>query len=80
MSRWQRFRHRINRDDGRLYQAGNHDLGAMRVAGLGLLVAAMAFDVFHQKVGMDPTRLGWMLLPSSAGCLGWAGRGGAGKA
>jgi hypothetical protein len=53
MARLSKLRQWINRDDGRLYQADNRNLGALEAIGL-FLVPVAAFSWFlHTKFGIS---------------------------
>lgn len=75
MSRFGKFREWINRDDGRLYQAGNRSLGAVETIGLIIFVSAIALWQLHVKAGIS---IIWSLAAGSIG-LALAIVGGAGK-
>jgi hypothetical protein len=75
MSRFAKLRKRVNRDDGRLYQAGNRSLGAVETIGLFIFVSAIALWQLHVKTGIS---IIWSLAAGSIGLV-LAIVGGAGK-
>ena len=75
MSRFAKLRQRVNRDDGKLYQAGNRSLGAVETIGLLIFVSAIALWQLHVKTGLS---IIWSLAAGSIGLV-LAIVGGAGK-
>lgn len=75
MSHFAKLRQWVNRDDGKLYQAGNRSLGAVETIGLLLFVSAIALWQIHVKAGIS---IIWSLAAGSIGLV-LAIVGGAGK-
>ncbi len=75
MSRFAKLRQWVNRDDGRLYQAGNRSLGAVETIGLLIFVSAIALWQLHVRAGIS------IIWPLAVGGIGLvlAIVGGAGK-
>jgi hypothetical protein len=66
MGLFAKLRQWVNRDDGRLYQAGNRPLGATEIVGLLIFVAAIALWQLHVKAGVS---IMWSLASGSIGLL-----------
>ncbi len=66
MSRLAKLRQWVNRDDGRLYQAGNRPLGAVETAGLLIFVSAIALWQLHVKAGISVI---WSLAAGGIGLV-----------
>lgn len=56
----------VNRDDGRLYQAGNRSLGAVETIVLLIFVSAIALWQLHVKAGIS---IIWSLAAGSIGLV-----------
>jgi hypothetical protein len=64
MSFFAKLRQWVNRDDGRLYQAGNRSLGALEIVGLLIFIGALALWQLHVKAGVS------ILWPLASGIVG----------
>ncbi len=62
MIKWKELRCRINRDDGKYYQIGNRNLGALEIAGYFFLVISIVVYLLHDKAGLTETWIGWVAL------------------
>jgi len=62
MSKFEKIRAWINRDDGEMYQIGNKKLGVAEVIGYLLCIVAMLVYLLHSKVGFEQTWVGWAAL------------------
>ncbi|MFC5527834.1 hypothetical protein ACFPPA_18995 [Rhodanobacter ginsengisoli] len=64
MSFFAKLRKWTNRDDGKLYRAGNRSLGAVEAVGLLIAVAAIGLWQLHVKAGVS------IMWASAAGAIG----------
>lgn len=62
MSRWQRLRAWVNRDDGKMLQIGNRRLNVFELLGYLLFVLSLVIYVLHDKTGFNATWIGWAAL------------------
>lgn len=62
MTKWANFRRWINRDNGRLYQGGNRNLGAIEIIGWLFFIMAMLSYLFTEKASVNLAWLGWPSL------------------
>lgn len=53
MKAFAKFRHWINRDDGRLYRAGNRRVGFVEAMGLLLFIAGLLLWQVHTHLGVS---------------------------
>ena len=60
MTKWNKIRAWINRDDGKIYQVGNKNLGALETIGWFLLILALLVCTLHDKAGIESTWVGWL--------------------
>lgn len=67
MDKWGAFRRWVNRDDGKVYQAGNRVLHPVEIAGYILLPIAMLSYLLTTKAGIDVSWIGWSCL--ATGCV-----------
>ncbi|MCP4552429.1 MAG: hypothetical protein GY834_10410 [Bacteroidetes bacterium] len=52
----------INKDDGKHYQIGNHNLNAKEAVGYVFLIIAMLIYLIVSKAGFQHEWLGWLSL------------------
>lgn len=64
MSYFAKLRRWVNRDDGKLYRAGNRSLGAIETVGLLIFVVVLALWQLHAKTGVS---IMWSLAAGSIG-------------
>jgi hypothetical protein len=62
MTKFQKIRAWINRDDGKVYQIGNKNLGVSESVAYFLFILAMLVYVLHDKAGFKSTWVGWLSL------------------
>jgi hypothetical protein len=53
MSFFAKFRQWVNRDDGKVYQAGNRSLGVVETVGLLIVVGAIVLWQLHVRAGVS---------------------------
>jgi uncharacterized membrane protein len=53
------IREKINKDDGKHFQVGNHDLNLKEIIGFAFLILAMLIYLFVDKAGFQHAWLGW---------------------
>jgi hypothetical protein len=64
MRKWKGVRAWINRDDGRLYQAGNYDLDVLELIAYVCLMVSGINWLLHDKAGIESTVIGWIAFIS----------------
>jgi hypothetical protein len=60
MTKWKKIRTWINRDDGKMYQVGNKNFGALEIIGWFFLILALLVYTLHDKAGIESTWIGWL--------------------
>jgi hypothetical protein len=61
------LRQKVNRDNGKFYQVGNHNLNIGEITGYIFLILAMLVYLIVDKAGFEHGWLGWLFL--LAGCF-----------
>jgi hypothetical protein len=72
MPKWKKFRAWINRDDGKIYRAGNKNLKWIEIVGYLFLIISVVVYLLHNKTGFNKTWIGWLSLALSVILLTWA--------
>jgi len=65
MGKLNKFRERVNKNDGAFYQVDNQTLTLYEVIGYLLLIASLIIYLLHEKVNFEHTWLGWVFLFTS---------------
>ncbi|MFL0804257.1 MAG: hypothetical protein K6L81_11105 [Agarilytica sp.] len=63
------IREKVNKDDGKNYQIGNHDLNLKELAGYAFLVLAILVYLIVDKAGFQHQWVGWLFLIAGVSLL-----------